>query len=277
LRVGEAMELAGMVEPMRLHQPYLLRSNDLAPILLAKREIDVLPAALAMKPPAAESIVVALVGMAFEARIAAGPGVHVICRDSENAMAASLDIALKRGCRSIISFGIAGGLAPHLRPGDWIIASSVIDAQHVRPTDKAWTEKLLGLIPGAGHAPIAGVDAAVTNPRDKRRMHVSTGAATVDIESHLVARLASTHGMNFAAVRVVVDPAHRAVPDAAMAGMRPGGGTSAMAVMRELAARPSQLSGLLRVAVDAYAAHSALRRVRRLLGPGFGLLDTGKA
>jgi len=264
------------MEPSRLHPPYLPRSSDLALTTPAKREIDVLPATLAMEPTVAESLVVAVVGMAFEARIAAGPGVHVICRDSEKAIADSLDIALKRGCRSIISFGIAGGLAPHLRPGDWIIASSVIDAQHVRPTDKAWTEKLLGMIPGAGHAPIVGVDTAVTNPRDKRHMHVTTGAATVDIESHLVARLASAHGLNFAAVRVVVDPAHRAVPEAAMAGMRPGGGTSATAVIRELIARPSQLFGLFRVAVDAYTAHSALRRVRRLLGPGFGLIETGE-
>lgn len=275
--MGAVMEQAGMVEPSRLHPPYFPQSNDLAPIPPASSEINALPAVLAVEPPGTESLVVALVGMAFEARIAAGPGVHVICRSSEKAIAASLDTALKRGCRSIISFGIAGGLAPHLRPGDWIIASSIIDAQHVRPTDKAWTEKLLGMMPGAGHAPIAGVDTVVTDPKDKQHMHNTTGAATVDIESHLVARLASAHGLNFAAVRVVIDPAHRAVPAAALAGMRPGGGTSAMAVMRELIARPSQLSGLLRIAVDAYAAHSTLRRVRRTLGPDFGLAETGKA
>jgi hopanoid-associated phosphorylase len=215
--------------------------------------------------------------MAFEARIAAGPGVFVMCRDSEAELSASLEQAVRRGCRSIISFGVAGGLAPHLRPGDWIVASSVIDKHHVRPTDKGWTARLLEMMPGASHAPIAGVDAAVIHPRDKRHMHVNTGAATVDIESHLVARLASTHGLTFAAVRVVIDPAHRAVPEAALAGMQPGGGTSAMAVLRELIARPSQLAGLLRVAIDAYAARSALLRVRRMLGPDFGFADIGKA
>ena len=43
--------------------------------------------------------------------------------------------------------------------------------------------------------------------------------------------------------------------------------------MRKLIARASQLSALLRIAIDAYAARSALLRVRQLLGPGFGLLD----
>jgi hopanoid-associated phosphorylase len=198
--------------------------------------------------------------------------VVVVCRNTQSEVATSLDHAVKRGCRSIISFGVAGGLAPHLRPGSWVVASSIIDAQHVRPTDRAWSEKILKMIPGAEHRPIAGVDSAVAHPEAKRRMHVETGAAAVDMESHLVARLASTHGLSFAAVRVVIDPAHRMVPEAALAGMRPDGGTSIAAVLRELVAGPSQLSGLLRIACDAYAARRALLRVRRLLGPGFGLL-----
>lgn len=220
----------------------------------------------------ADGFVIALVGLAFEARIASGPGVVVICRNTESEVAASLNHAINRGCRSIISFGVAGGLAPHLRPGNWVVASSIIDEQQIRPTDRVWSEKILEMIPGAEHRPIAGVDSAVAAPEAKRRMHVETGAATVDMESHLVARLASTHGLSFAAVRVVIDPAHRVVPEAALAGMRPNGGTSITAVMRELIAGPTQLSGLLRVAFDAYAARRALLRARRLLGPDFGFL-----
>src|SRR5262249_29485187 len=89
--------------------------------------------------------VIALVGLAFEARIASGPGVVVICRSTESNVAISLGKAVKKGCRSVISFGVAGGLAPHLVPGDWIVASSVIDAQHVHPTDKVWSEKMLNM------------------------------------------------------------------------------------------------------------------------------------
>lgn len=221
--------------------------------------------------------VIALVGLAFEARIASGPGVVAICRNSELELAASLDQALKQGCRGIISFGVAGGLAPHLRPGNWVVASSIVDAQHTRSTDRAWSEKILAMIPGAEHRPIAGVDCAVATTEAKRRMHVETGAATVDMESHLAARMASIHGLSFAAVRVVIDPAHRAIPDAALAGMRPDGGTSITAVLRELIAGPSQLSGLLRLACDGYAARRALLRVRRLLGPDFGHLGLSKA
>jgi len=240
------------------------------PFLPVGHETDPSKPAKAGTAPA--NVVIALVGLAFEARIASGPGVVVICRNSECELAASLDQALSQGCRSIISFGVAGGLAPHLRPGNWVVASSIVDAQNSRPTDRAWSEKILAMIPGAEHRPIAGVDYAVATTEAKRRMHVETGAATVDMESHLVARMATTHGLSFAAVRVVIDPAHRAIPDAALAGMRPDGGTSVIAVMRELIAGPSQLSGLLRLAYDGYAARRALLRARRLLGADFGRL-----
>jgi adenosylhomocysteine nucleosidase len=235
------------------------------------------PAKLDAERTLADRFVIALVGLAFEARIASGPGVVVVCRNTEREIASSIDHALKRGCRSIISFGVAGGLAPHLRPGNWVVASSIIDAQQSRPTDRAWSEKILAMIPGAEHRPIAGVDYAVAAPEAKRRMHAETGAATVDMESHLVARLAATHGLSFTAVRVVIDPAHRAIPNAALAGMRPDGGTSITAVIRELIAGPSQLSGLLRLAYDGYAARRALLRARRLLGPDFGRLSLGEA
>jgi hopanoid-associated phosphorylase len=230
------------------------------------------PARLTVKRAPADHSVITLVGLAFEARIASGPGAVVICRNTEREVASSINQALQNGCRNIISFGVAGGLAPHLRPGNWVVASSIIDAQLSLPTDRVWSEKILATIPGAEHRPIAGVDYAVATPDAKRRMYFATGAATVDMESHLVARLASTHGLSFTAIRVVIDPAHRMLPDAALAGMRPDGGTNILAFMRELMAGPTQLCGLLRIACDAYAARRGLLHARRLMGPDFGVL-----
>lgn len=215
------------------------------------------------------SSVVALVGLAFEARIAAGPGVLVICRGGEHCAAELLPIAVRNGCRSIISFGVAGGLSPDLEPGDCIVASAVIDYPALRPTDPLWSGKLLRMIPSARHGPIMGVNAVVADPADKRRLHSATGAMAVDMESHLVARLAACHGLSFAAVRVVIDPADRAVPPAALLAMASDGGTDMSSMIWEILARPSQLAALLRIAADAYAARAALVRLRRALGPDF--------
>jgi adenosylhomocysteine nucleosidase len=219
--------------------------------------------------------VVALVGLAFEARIAAGPGVLVICRGPE--IADTLRLAFDAGCRSIISFGVAGGLAPDLRPGDWIVASEVIDAQTSRPTHTVWSRNLLETIPEVRYGPVVGVPAPVTDPLAKQQLRARTGAIAVDMESHIVAEFAAAHGMSFAVARVIVDPAHRRVPDAALIGLRPGGSANLTAILREVLVKPAQVLPLLRIAGDAYAARSALLRLRRLIGPGFGISEAGES
>jgi adenosylhomocysteine nucleosidase len=217
--------------------------------------------------------VVALVGMAFEAKIAAGPGVVVVCRGAGCEIETAADDAVRQGYRGIISFGVAGGLAANLRAGDWVVASSILEAQCIRHTDAAWSRKLLDLIAGASHAPIIGVDAPIAEPAMKRELHRTTGAAAVDMESHVVARVAAAHGLAFAAVRVIVDAADRTIPHAALLGMGRGGPTNVSAVLRDLVASPAQLAPLARVAFDAFTARTELLRVRRLLGPHFGLLE----
>jgi hopanoid-associated phosphorylase len=214
-----------------------------------------------------ERSVIALVGLSFEARIAAGPGVLVICRGRETSD--MLQLAVRAGCPSIISFGVAGGLAPDLTPGDCVVASAIIDYPALRATDRLWSERLVDTIPGARQGPIVGGNSVVSNPADKRRLHEVTGAIAVDMESHLVARLAASHGLAFAAVRVIIDPAHRVVPPAALLAMAPSGNTDVSAMLWEIFARPSQVSRLMRLAADAMAARAALVRLRRVLGPSF--------
>ena len=218
-------------------------------------------------------LVIAFVGLAFEARIAAAPGVRVVCRTAGSDLEMVADSAVRQGYRGMISFGVAGGLAAHLSAGDWVVASSIRESHGVRPTDAVWSRKLLGMIPGSVHAPIAGVDEPVAEPARKRELHRTTGAAAVDMESHLAARVAAEHKLSFAAVRVVVDPAHRKVPPAALIGMRPDGRANVSAVLRDLVARPSQISQLARIAIDAFTARAAMARVRDALGPHFGLVD----
>jgi adenosylhomocysteine nucleosidase len=218
-------------------------------------------------------LVIAFVGLAFEAKIAAAPGVRVVCRTAGSELEAVADTAVRQGYRGMISFGVAGGLASQLRAGDWIVASSIREEHTVRQTDVVWSRKLLGMIDGAIHAPIVGVDSPIAEPAKKRELYRATGAAAVDMESHVVARVAAKHKLAFAALRVVVDPAHRAVPPAALIDMRPDGRPNVSAMLREVMTRPLQLSPLARIAVDAFTARAAMNRVRRDVGPHFGLMD----
>jgi hypothetical protein len=90
------------------------------------------------------------------------------------------------------------------------------------------------------------------------------------MESHIAARIAARHGVPFAACRVIIDPAERSLPPAALVGMRPDGRADALAVARSLWRQPGQATALLRVIADARAARSALFRGRRKLGDSLG-------
>ncbi|HMA74120.1 MAG TPA: hypothetical protein VKP67_21935, partial [Xanthobacteraceae bacterium] len=185
-------------------------------------------------------------------------------------LVASLEAAAKRGAAGIISFGIAGGLAPDLNAGDWVVGSGVRTEHGHFPTDRGWARALLEALPSAVHAEIVGADAPVAEPSEKRRLHLRTGAVAVDTESHVAARIAAAHRIPFAACRAVIDPAHSVLPPAAMYGLRHDGTADVFAVLRSVVRQPSQLPALTRTALDARVAAAALRRGRRLLGAGLG-------
>jgi hopanoid-associated phosphorylase len=225
-----------------------------------------------------DPFVVVAVGLGFEARLALTDSEARVCCGRGSEMAVALATAIGPGCAGIISFGIAGGLDPQIRTGTDIVASSVIGANGVRialPTDEHWSQILLRSRPHAVHAPVLGVDAAVTEPKDKLRLFRQTGAAAVDMESHIAASVATSHGLPFTVLRVVADPARQRIPQAALHGMRPDGSLDAMAVVRALWRRPRDIAAMPRVARNAWRARSALTRARHGLGLGFGLHDLG--
>jgi len=178
--------------------------------------------------------------------------------------------------RALVSFGIAGGLAPGLKPGTCLVASSVVCPRGENfETHTGWRESLAGALGGAAIARFAGVDVPLADRAGKRALHLETGAVLVDMESHIVARVARAHKLPFAAIRVVADPAGRRLPHAATVGMRTDGRVDIPAVLRSLARDPRQVPDLFRTALDARAAFAGLFRSRQMLPSGFGLFDFG--
>jgi adenosylhomocysteine nucleosidase len=217
---------------------------------------------------------IAVVGMAFEARIAVRLGVPVVCGGDGKHLEKSLARAMAAGCKGLISFGVAGGLAPGLKPGTCIIGSSVIDDGEERPTDARWSHRLRRIIPDTEYGPLLGVRQPIAFSHDKSALHDQTGALAVDMESHVVARAAARHGVPLAVIRVVVDPVERTIPRSALAGTRPDGTIDPLAVVRSLMRYPRDLTGLVRMSLDARAARATLVQGSALLGPGLGLLDS---
>ena len=74
------------------------------------------------------------------------------------------------------------------------------------PTNHIWSQQLLQTFPDAVSGLLLGVSAPVSDPRDKRALHLNTGAIAVDMESHVVATVGAAHGLPVAAMRVITDP-----------------------------------------------------------------------
>jgi adenosylhomocysteine nucleosidase len=224
---------------------------------------------------------IAVTGLAFEARIVAGPGVTVVCGGGQ--IQRSLEVAIRQGCRGILSFGIAGGLAPHLKPGACIVARNIIADGGRYASDSGWSQSLMHMMQGAtprraalrdvSFGDIAGSDVPLASTHAKRKLHERTGAVAVDMESHVAARIAAEHRIPFAAFRVITDPSHRALPPAALVATNAEGSVDFQAIARSLFRHPKQVPTLFRLALDSWAARQALVPSRRFLGPNLGLPD----
>ncbi|WP_375456974.1 phosphorylase [uncultured Methylobacterium sp.] len=220
--------------------------------------------------------VLAVTGLAREARLAAGPGVEVVgAGGSPERLRALLAARPAPGCRAVVSFGIAGGLDPALAPGAVVIGTAIVTETGRHEADAAIRGAVLAALAAAGlrgrAADIVGVEAAVLSRAAKAELRARTGAAAVDMESHVAAAYAARHGLPFAAIRAVCDPADRALPAFAAHALKPNGEPDLLAVLAALARGQARIGELVGLARDSAAAFKGLGRCRTCLGAGLGI------
>jgi adenosylhomocysteine nucleosidase len=212
-------------------------------------------------------MILAAVGMTREARIVQGPMVRAVAGGGRADLLEQRLKAALEGVEAIISIGLGGALDPALAVGDIVIGSEVLRPRGRWVADRAWVRRLSARLPGARVAPIAGSNDMVLHTLDKAKLRGKGGAALVDMESHVAARMAEARGLPFAVVRVVSDTAGLSLPSAVAAGMKPDGGMDLWGVLGALARDPRQLPALMRTGRDADAAFKALQAARTALGP----------
>jgi len=221
-------------------------------------------------------MILAVTGLQRERRLLAGPGVEVVVGGGDQVRLEAMLERLVPGMRGVISIGIAGALAPGLRPGKWVVATSVRDDGTELPTDPDWTDRLASRLPEAERGVLLGVGTVAATAAQKAELRRTSNAIALDMESHVAARVARHHRLPFVAARVISDAAHRTLPPAARVGMRGDGGVDLPAVLRSMLVAPWQLPALIRTGLEAETAFRALLRGHRLLGPGLGGPDVGK-
>ena len=215
--------------------------------------------------------ILAVTGLAKEARIARRAGLRPVIGGGDSRLLAARLEEAAGGATAVISFGIAGALAPLLRAGDVVIATHVVAGNNEHYTcDAAWSQILRGRLAYSRSAIIAGVDNVVSHIGMKKALLRNTGAHAVDMESHIAARFAQKRGLPFVALRVICDGAQRTLSPAALEPLKPNGKVRVLAVLRSVARDPSQIPELLQTQREAGKAFRALLRCRNLLGRGLG-------
>ncbi|HVC57014.1 MAG TPA: hypothetical protein VND95_13720 [Stellaceae bacterium] len=210
-------------------------------------------------------------GLAAEARIARAAGFQVIVGAGDHQRTTALVEIAAQQAKCLVSFGVAGGLAPHLRPGDVVMSADVIgDDRRWRPSGP-FHSQISGLARriGALEGPVLGSHEVLATEEQKGRAWRDTGALAVDMESAIVARIAAAAGIPFLVLRTIADPARRELPPAALIPLAADGTPAVVRVLREVLRRPQQIAALLGLARDTRQALNALAGPARALRGAF--------
>jgi hypothetical protein len=144
----------------------------------------------------------------------------------------------------LVSFGLAGALHDGLHVGDVLDATRVVDSAGAT----LWEGSPLG-VPGARAATVLASDVLVHDAADRRRLHESSGADAVDMESGVLASSGRLAGV----LRAISD-----VPASAVEGVdatvHSDGRTNVVGLLRWVASRRGAAFRSIRDAVTALRA-----------------------
>lgn len=206
-------------------------------------------------------------GLAAEAKIARAAGFSVVVGAGDRERTASLVERAVEGADCLVSFGIAGALAPHLRSGDVVVSAEVVAAGRRWRGEDGFRVRIAGLARelGAIEGPVLGAPAILATKADKRRAWQETGALAVDLESDVVAAVAARAGIPFLVVRAIADAVYRELPPAALIPLSLEGRPRMKSVFASVLRQPRQITPLIALARETRRALAALDEPARAL------------
>jgi len=213
-------------------------------------------------------------GLAVEAKIARAAGFSVVIRAGDRDRTAARIGAAAAQTDCLVSFGIAGGLAPELGAGTVIVSGEVVSESHhwaIEPSVRRQLSQFARSI-GAVEGLILGASSILATQIEKKRAWSATRALAVDLESEIVARTATALGIPFIVLRSIADTARRDLPPASLVPLTVGGKPDLLAVVASVLRRPFQVAGMIGLARETAVALSALigpaRALRSLVATG---------
>jgi nucleoside phosphorylase len=172
---------------------------------------------------------------------------------------------LRQGATHLLSFGLAAGLVPDLKPGMAIVATGVQAARGVQLCDADWTARL-ATATQARRGTVAHADEIAATVAAKAAL-AAGGAIAADMESAGVIEVATVMGRPVAVLRVISDTADQTLPSAAMLAMDSAGNLRPGLVAAAIFGAPWELPSLIRL---GWSTAKARKRLTELAGLGLG-------
>ena len=204
--------------------------------------------------------VVCISGLAVEAKIARTAGFSVVAGAGDRDHTATLVATAAAQADCLVSFGIAGGLAPELKTGTVVVSGEVVsEGQHwaIEPSLRCQLSKFAQSI-GAIEGLVFGASSILATQTEKERVWSTSRALAVDIESEIVARTATELGIPFIVLRSIADTARRDLPLASLVPITASGKPDLLKFLSAVLRQPFQVPGMIGLARETAIALSAL-------------------
>jgi adenosylhomocysteine nucleosidase len=213
------------------------------------------------------AVALCICGLAAEAKIARAAGFSVVVGAGDRSRTTTLVENAVRQANCLISFGISGGLAPDLRTGDVIVSTNVLAADKRWWAEKRFRDRIADYARGIGarEGLVLGAQAILATAAQKSRAWNETRAVAVDLESDIVARIATSAGIPFVVLRSIADAAYRELPPAALIPLSEDGTPRLARVLASVLRQPRQLISLVGLAREVRTAQLALAGPARAL------------
>ncbi len=160
---------------------------------------------------------------------------------------------------ALVSFGVAGGLKPGLRPGTLLIPDEIFVEGRAIPVDRPLADGLRAKLPQALPGRMTVGSGLLATVEAKAALYAQTQALAVDLESGLLAEAAQAAGLPFIIIRAVADPSDRALPKAAQIPLTPAGRPNLPAILASVLRSPGQIPGLIALGLEMNRAMASLR------------------
>lgn len=183
---------------------------------------------------------------------------------------------IEAGATALVSFGVAGGLAPGLRSGTLICPSCVLDERsHDYQPDPVWRASIIrrladAQLPRVDDGSLLSLPMPLLSVAEKGAMRERHQALAVDMESAAIAAVAGEYRIPFVVLRAIVDERDDNLPVALQAGIDPWGRPRPGRLLVILLRHPHLIAELPGLVARMGKATSSLRMAANAAGIELG-------